>query len=176
MPSFGVGTDPQKIKAAADQGYFIMKLKTAPPAHKEMIEKISHFFRLFIKPLDITKPYIPGMEKYLIILMPMNGMTKRYAFRFLDHARKIGAFDQIAAVEEPFGERNEMFVGDMGVTIAADESAHTVEDAAKRIEQGYGAIAVKAIAKTLSMTMKITQLAHEKNICFVRTLLSILSW
>lgn len=66
----------------------------------------------------------------------------------MDHARKIGAFDQIAAVEEPFGERNEMFVGDMGVTIAADESAHTVEDAAKRIEQGYGAIAVKAIAKT----------------------------
>lgn len=35
MPSFSVGTDPQKIKAAADQGYFIMKLKPAPPAHKK---------------------------------------------------------------------------------------------------------------------------------------------
>ena len=87
--------------------------------------------------------------------------------RFLDHAKKIGAFDQIAVIEEPFGERNEMYVGDMGVTIAADESAHTVEDAAKRIEQGYTAIAVKAIAKTLSMTMKITQLAYEKKVpCF----------
>jgi hypothetical protein len=42
-----------------------------------------------------------------------------------------------------------------------------VEDAAKRIEQGYSAIAVKAIAKTLSMTMRITQLAHEKKVpCF----------
>ena len=60
-----------------------------------------------------------------------------------------------------------MYVGDMGVTIAADESAHTVEDAAQRIEQGYKAIAVKAIAKTLSMTMRVTQLAYEKNIpCF----------
>ncbi len=87
--------------------------------------------------------------------------------RFLDHAKKIGAFDQIAVVEEPFGERNDMYVGDMGVTIAADESAHTAEDAAKRIEQGYTAIAVKAVAKTLSMTMRITQLAYEKKIpCF----------
>src|SRR5690606_6939446 len=87
--------------------------------------------------------------------------------RFLDHAKKIGAFDQIAIIEEPFGERNNRHVGDIGVTIAADESAHTVEDAAERIEQGYGAIAVKAVAKTLSMTMRITQLAHEKNIpCF----------
>lgn len=60
-----------------------------------------------------------------------------------------------------------MYVGDIGVTIAADESAHTLEDAAQRIEQGYGAIAVKAIAKTLSMTMRITQLAYEKKIpCF----------
>ena len=32
---------------------------------------------------------------------------------------------------------------------------------------GYGAIALKAIAKTLSMTMKIAQLAYEKEIpCF----------
>jgi L-alanine-DL-glutamate epimerase-like enolase superfamily enzyme len=92
---------------------------------------------------------------------------KETLLRFLDHAKKIGAFDQIAVVEEPFGERNDVHVGDMGVTIAADESAHTVEDAAKRIEQGYGAIAVKAIAKTLSMTMKITQLAYEKKVpCF----------
>jgi L-alanine-DL-glutamate epimerase-like enolase superfamily enzyme len=87
--------------------------------------------------------------------------------RFLDHAKKIGAFEQIAVVEEPFGERNDVYVGDLGVTIAADESAHTVADAAKRIEQGYSAIAVKAIAKTLSETMRITQLAHEKKVtCF----------
>ena len=51
--------------------------------------------------------------------------------------------------------------------VAADESAHTAEDALRRIEQGYGAIAVKAIAKTLSMTMKIAQVAFEKSIpCF----------
>src|SRR5690606_8823875 len=87
--------------------------------------------------------------------------------RFLDHAKKIGAFDQIAVVEEPFEENNEVYVGDMGVIIGADESAHTVEDAAKRIEQGYGAIVLKGIAKTLSMTLKIAKLAAEKKVpCF----------
>lgn len=70
-------------------------------------------------------------------------------------------------IEEPFGEANETFVGDLGVRIAADESAHTVADALARIEQGYSAIAVKAIAKTMSMTMKIVQAAYERNVpCF----------
>jgi len=92
---------------------------------------------------------------------------KETLLRLLDHARKIGAFDQIAVIEEPFPEELEEDVGDIGVRIAADESAHTDEDAAKRIEMGYQAVALKAIAKTLSMTMKIAQLAHEHNVpCF----------
>jgi len=87
--------------------------------------------------------------------------------RFLDHAKKIGAFDQIALIEEPFAENNEVHVSDLSVTIAADESAHTVEDAARRIEQGYKAIVLKCIAKTLSMTLKIAKLAYEKQVpCF----------
>jgi len=169
MPSFGVGTKIEKIKAAADEGYFIMKLKTGSPGtQKEMLSKdiefmsavhaaIGHYETPYTKSGKIPY-YFDANERY---------DEKDTLSRFLDHAKKIGAFDQIAVVEEPFGEKNEMYVGDMGVTIAADESAHTVEDAAKRIEQGYKAIAVKAIAKTLSMTMKITQLAWEKKIsCF----------
>lgn len=169
MPSFSVGADVKKIKAAADEGYFIMKLKTGSlGTQKEMLEKdmafltavhaaIGHFETPYTKSGKIPY-YFDANERY---------DEKDTLLRFLDHAKKIGAFDQIAVIEEPFGERNDVYVGDMGVTIAADESAHTVDDAAKRIEQGYKAIAVKAIAKTLSMTMRITQLAHEKNIpCF----------
>jgi L-alanine-DL-glutamate epimerase-like enolase superfamily enzyme len=169
MPSFSVGADVKKIKAAADEGYFIMKLKTGSPGtQKEMLEKdmafltavhtaIGHYETPYTKSGKIPY-YFDANERY---------DDKETLMRFLDHAKKIGAFDQIAVIEEPFGERNDVYVGDLGVTIAADESAHTVEDAAKRIEQGYTAIAVKAIAKTLSMTMRITQLAHEKKIpCF----------
>ena len=81
--------------------------------------------------------------------------------------KKSALLTRLHVIEEPFAENNEVYVGDMGVTIAADESAHTVEDAARRIEQGYKAIVLKGIAKTLSMTLKIAQLAYEKKIpCF----------
>jgi len=169
MPAFSVGAKVESIKAAADAGYFIMKLKTGSAGtQKEMLEKdiafltavhaaIGHYETPYTKNGKIPY-YFDANERY---------DEKDTLLRFLDHAKKIGAFDQIAVIEEPFGERNNMYVGDIGITIAADESAHTVEDAAKRIEQGYKAIAVKAIAKTLSMTIKIAQLAYEKNIsCF----------
>ena len=169
MPSFSVGADVKKIKDFADQGYFIMKLKIGSSGtQNEMLEKdiafltavhnaIGHYETPYTKTGKIPY-YFDANERY---------DKKETLQRFLDHAKKIGAFEQIAVMEEPFGERNSVYVGDMGVTVAADESAHTVEDAAIRIEQGYAAIAVKAIAKTLSMTMKICQLAHEKKIpCF----------
>src|SRR5699024_2770764 len=92
---------------------------------------------------------------------------KETLLQLLDHAKKIGAFDQLAVIEEPLPEHNNEYVGDVGVRVAADERAHTLEDAEHCIELGYSAFAVKAIAKTLSMTMKITQLAYEHQIpCF----------
>lgn len=56
---------------------------------------------------------------------------------------------------------------DIPVRLAADESAHTDKDALERIEMGYTAIALKAIAKTLSMTMKIANVAKQHDVpCF----------
>ncbi|WP_149243410.1 mandelate racemase/muconate lactonizing enzyme family protein [Dyadobacter sp. 32] len=169
IPSFSVGTSAEKIKNAADEGYFIMKLKTgAPGTQPEMLAKDMAFLTAVHKAIGHYKtPYtLNGKIPYYF---DANGRyeKKETLLRFLDHAKKIGAFDQLAVIEEPFDESNEEYVGDMGVRVASDESAHTVEDAAKRIEMGYSAIAVKAIAKTLSMTMKITQLAYEKKVpCF----------
>jgi len=169
IPSFSVGTSPERIKAAADAGYFIMKIKTgAAGTQAEMLEKDMAFLTALHKAIGhYETPYTQNGK--IPYYLDVNGRyeSKETLLRFLDHARKIGAFGQIALIEEPFVEENEAFVGDLGVRIAADESAHTVEDAARRIELGYRAIAVKAIAKTLSMTMKIAQYAHEKNVpCF----------
>ncbi|GAB3247554.1 hypothetical protein GCM10027347_03240 [Larkinella harenae] len=169
IPSFSVGTTAERIKTAADEGYFIMKLKTGSAGTQaEMIEKDIAFLTAVHKAIGhYETPYTKSGK--IPYYFDANGRyeKKETLLRFLDHAKKIGAFDQIAVIEEPFEENNDVFVGDLGVRVAADESAHTVEDAARRIEQGYSAIAVKAIAKTLSMTMKITQLAYEKKIpCF----------
>nr|WP_244820524.1 mandelate racemase/muconate lactonizing enzyme family protein [Dyadobacter pollutisoli] len=169
IPSFAVGTAPDRIKQAADEGYFIMKLKTGSAGtQQEMIEKDIAFLTAVHKAVGhYETPYTKNGK--IPYYFDPNGRyeKKETLLRFIDHAKKIGALDQIAVIEEPFAESNETFVGDLGVCIAADESAHTVEDAAHRIELGYSAIVVKAIAKTMSMTMKITQMAYEKKIpCF----------
>jgi L-alanine-DL-glutamate epimerase-like enolase superfamily enzyme len=93
--------------------------------------------------------------------------NKDTLLRLLDHARAIGAFDQIALLEEPFPEELEIDIGDIPVRVAADESAHTDADALRRIQMGYKAIALKPIAKTFSMSLKIARLAHEHGVpCF----------
>ncbi len=55
-------------------------------------------------------------------------------------------------------------VQDTGLRIGADESVHNEADALKRLEQGYTAMVLKGIAKTLSMSMKIAKLAHDRNV------------
>lgn len=169
IPSFSVGTNVEDLRKAAEQGYFIMKLKTgAPGTQKEMLEKDMAFLSAVHKAIGhFETPYTTDGKIPYYFDANERYDEKDTLMRLLDHAKKIGAFDQIAVIEEPFGERNEVYVGDLGVRVAADESAHTVEDAAARIEQGYSAIAVKAIAKTMSMTMKVAQLAYEKKVpCF----------
>ena len=92
---------------------------------------------------------------------------KETFLRLLDHAKNIGAYDQLAVIEEPFPEHAEIDVHDVEIRLAADESAHTDKDALERIEMGYKAIALKSIAKTMSMTMKIAQLAYDHKVpCF----------
>lgn len=84
--------------------------------------------------------------------------------QLLEHARKIGAFDRISLLEEPFPEESKIKVGGLGVRVAADESAHCVADVRERIDLGYGAIALKPIAKTLSMSLRIATVAEEAGI------------
>jgi L-alanine-DL-glutamate epimerase-like enolase superfamily enzyme len=92
---------------------------------------------------------------------------KETLLKLIDHLKKIGAFEQTVIIEEPFPEEVEIDVSDIPLRIAADESAHTDKDTLARIQMGYKAIALKAIAKTLSMTMKMANTAWEHNIpCF----------
>tara|TARA_R110002111_G_scaffold78380_3_gene124313 strand:- start:243 stop:1250 length:1008 start_codon:yes stop_codon:yes gene_type:complete len=166
IPSFPVGTAIEKIKAAADEGYFILKLKTGSKGtQKEMLAQDLEFLSNVHKAIGhYETPHTKdGKIHYYIDANGRYGSMETL-LRFLDHAKKIGAFDQIAVIEEPLGQKDESYVGDVGVTIAADESAHTVQDAMDRVEQGYGTIVVKAIAKTLSMTLKIVQACHERKV------------
>lgn len=169
IPLMAYSIPIDEIKAATDQGYFFMKIKIGQPGTQaEMLEKDMARLTSIHKAIGNVKTSYTKNGR-LPYYFDANGRyeSKESLLRLLDHAKKIGAFDQIAIIEEPFPEELEIDVHDIPVRLAADESAHTVEDAIMRIEMGYKAIALKAIAKTLSMTMKIAQAAYEKNIpCF----------
>jgi L-alanine-DL-glutamate epimerase-like enolase superfamily enzyme len=158
-----------EIRAAADQGFFFMKIKIGQPGtQEEMLEKDkARLSEIHAAIGALETPHTK--DGRLPYYFDANGRyeSKDALLRLLDHARKIGAFERIAVVEEPFPEELEAEVGDLGVRVAADESAHTDEDAARRIDLGYGAIALKPIAKTLSMSLRIARIAHERGVpCF----------
>ncbi len=169
IPLMAYAIPIEEMEEAASQGYFFMKIKIGQPgSQKEMLEKDKQRLTAIHKAIGHIETPHTGDGK-LPYYFDANGRyeNKETLMQLLEHAKKIGAFGQIAIIEEPFPEHYEADVSDLPIRIAADESAHTDKDAKKRIEMGYKAIALKAIAKTLSMTMKIAQLAHENNVpCF----------
>jgi L-alanine-DL-glutamate epimerase-like enolase superfamily enzyme len=169
IPLMAYNIPMEEIKSAVDSGYFFMKIKIGQPGtQEEMLEKDKERLTAIHNAIGQARTSYTRNGR-LPYYFDANGRyeKKETLLKLLDHAKKIGAFDQISIIEEPFPEEAEIDIHDIPVRIAADESAHTDADAIKRIEMGYKAIALKAIAKTLSMTMKIAQAAYERNIpCF----------
>lgn len=169
IPAFGYDAPLGAIEEAARAGYYFMKIKIGQPGTQaEMLAKDKERLTAIHGVLgDMRTPYTESGK--IPYYLDANGRyaTKNTLHRLLDHADQIGALDQIVIVEEPFREGFEGDVSGLPVRIAADESAHTGEGTRRVIQQGYEAIALKPIAKTLSMTMKIAQVAREHDIpCF----------
>ncbi len=169
VPSMAYTIPIQEMKDAMDEGYFILKIKLGMPGtQQEMLDKDKARLTDIHQAIGNTKTTHTKNGK-IPYYLDANGRyeNKETLLKFLDHADKIGALEQVIIFEEPFPEEVKVDVSGVGVVVAADESAHTDADAIERIELGYKGIALKAIAKTLSMTMKIAQAAHERNIpCF----------
>jgi L-alanine-DL-glutamate epimerase-like enolase superfamily enzyme len=169
IPLMAYSVPVEEIRAAVDQGFFFIKIKIGQPGtEKEMLEKDMARLTEIHKAIGNTHTSFTENGK-LPYYFDANGRYENMdsLMRLLDHARKIGAFDQIAIIEEPFAEHLELDVHDIPVRIAADERVHTVQDVIKCIQMGYRAVALKAIAKTLSMTLKIARIAHEQSVpCF----------
>lgn len=169
IPLMAYSIPVDEIKKAVEDGYFFLKIKIGQPGtQEEMLEKDKNRIEDIHKTIGNygTSHTKDGRIPYYF---DANGRyeNKETLKKLLDHTDKIGALKQIAIIEEPFPEEYKVDVSDLGIRIAADESAHTDKDAEERIQMGYKAIAVKAIAKTLSMTLKIIKAAHEKGVpCF----------
>ena len=169
IPLFSYKVPPAEIKAAVASGSFFMKIKIGQPGtQEEMLEKDkARVAEIHAALKGCRTPYTKSGK--LPYYFDANGRyeKKETLLRFIDHLKAIGAYEQVALVEEPFDEHADIDVHDIPLRLAADESAHTVKDALTRIEMGYTAMALKPIAKTMSMSMKIAQAAFERRIpCF----------
>lgn len=166
VPSISYSTSESEISNLGKEGNYVVKIKIGSPgSQKEMLEKDIARMDVIHRSLSNVKAR-NSPDGRILYYLDANGryQEKETLLRYLDHCKKIGAFERILIVEEPFPEGLKEDVSDIDVKLAADESAHTDKDALERIEMGYSVIALKPIAKTLSMTMKIIKITQERNI------------
>jgi len=90
--------------------------------------------------------------------------TKNLLRRLLDRCRGVGAYSRIILVEEPLPPENEEDVSDLEVAIAADESVCSADELGRRVSCGYRAVALKPVAKTLSISLDMLREAHAAGI------------
>lgn len=173
IPLMSYKTSADEIRKAAEDGYFLMKIKIgSDPDGDNSLDKMLEWDKKRLEEIhnivkDMKTPYTDNGHYVYYLDANSRYDSKERLMNFLEYADKIGAYDRIVILEEPFCEESEFDVSDIGLNITADESAHSLDSAIKRIEQGYKAIAIKPIAKTVSESLLIINEAAKRNIpCF----------
>lgn len=173
VPLISYGVNETEIKELLDEGYYVLKIKIGsdPDGDGDLDKMVKWDCERFGQIHKIASEYtIENTESGKVLYyLDANGRydTKERLNKFLDYSEKIGAMESVIILEEPFPEECLMDVSDINAPITADESAHSDEHALERIELGYKIIALKPIAKTMSMSLKVARLAKEKGAkCF----------
>ncbi|TVY07235.1 enolase C-terminal domain-like protein [Paenibacillus cremeus] len=173
IPVVAYGMSAEDIRKLLDDGYFLLKLKIgSDPEQDGDPEKMLAWDckRLqLVHELAISYKTPYTESGHIAYYIDANGRydTKDRLLRLLDYADQIGALERILLLEEPFPEEQKMDVSDVPVRLAADESVHSVLDAIERMDLGYGAMALKPIAKTMSLSLQVAMAAKTRGVpCF----------
>ncbi len=173
IPLISYNVSLEEIRYLLDSGCFFLKIKIgSDPENDNDPEKMlrwdcKRLSEIHELAAQINTPYTESGN--VVYYLDANGRydTKERLLQLLEHAQNIGALDRIALLEEPFPEDVDIDVHDIPVRLAADESAHSEKDAARRIEMGYTAIALKPAGKTLTASLRTALIAHSKGVpCF----------
>ena len=174
IPLLSYDSTEEQIHALAKSGCFLFKIKIGsnPGGRNDMDEMLRWDIARMEQIHSILTRYDTpwtacGKPLYYI---DANG---RYDSRdrleaFLAGAADCGALERIVLLEEPFAENNQQSVRGLPVLIAADESAHCADDARRLMDEfGFTAMALKPIAKTLSVSLEVLEEAAKRNVpCF----------
>ena len=171
VPVVGYTLPMEKLDALIGAGAYVLKIKIGHPgSEQEMLEKDQAWLTQ-IHNLAKDRTTDRTESGHVHYYLDANGRYQEKASMaaLLEHAETIGALEHIVLIEEPFDESvNVDDVADLPARCAADESVHTVEDALRRAEQGYGAIAIKPAGKTMSLAFEMIRAAHDAGLeCFV---------
>jgi L-alanine-DL-glutamate epimerase-like enolase superfamily enzyme len=173
IPLMSYNVPIEDIVRAVKDGYFFLKIKIGSDPDKDGdLDKMLEWDKNHIKEIHERVKDIETLfteHGHIPYYFDANGRydSKDRLMKLLDYCKSIGALERIILMEEPFPEEYKVDVSDIPVRLTADESAHSDKDAQERIDMGYTAIALKPIAKTMSMSLKIAKLCHEKNVpCF----------
>lgn len=173
IPLIGYAAGLSDIESLVDAGSFCLKIKIgANPEGDDDRQKMLEHDKLRLSQIHalLKDRHCAHTDNgHILYYLDANGRydSKERLLRLLEHADQIGALDRIVLLEEPFAQTFEADVSDIPVRMAADESAHTDRDVRDRIEMGYRAIALKPIAKTVSMTFDMLTVCARQGIpCF----------
>jgi hypothetical protein len=173
VPVVGYGMSVEAIVSLVRAGYFVLKIKLGADPNRDGSQDAmlaADEARLLAVHTAVRNMDAPGSPTgrvlyYLDANQRYDGMDR--IRRLLDFAGHIGALERVIVLEEPFPEEMTEDVSGLPVRVAADESAATDGDARARMDLGYSAIALKPVAKTMTMTFRIAAAAHERGVpCF----------
>ena len=173
IPLITYDTPLEEVRGLAVSGCSIFKIKIgSDPGKNGDAQKMLEWDMARLREIhsvlrEYTTPYVSTGR--LAYYLDANGRydTPDRVLRLLDFADSIGALNQVVLLEEPFPENSGIDVSSLPVAVAADESAHTDTDVEALAGLGYRAVALKPIAKTMSMSFKIAAAAARQGIpCF----------
>ena len=171
IPLVSYAVDEDGLKSLLDSGTGLLKIKIGKSCgegltHSEDMKTMLEWDKERLSRIhNIAKNYKTPLSKsgniryYLDANGRYDNLDRLEAL--LCHADKIDALDSIELIEEPFAPENEIFVGNLPVTVNADESAHSLADVEKRLSLGYKAVALKPIAKTMSVSFDMAAAIHK---------------
>lgn len=172
-PVVSYGMTETDVETLLAEGYFVLKIKLGSDPNQDgdpekMLEWDIHRLKEIHRIAGHRDCTYTANEK-IAYYLDINGRygSKELLWRLVDAAEQMGALAHILLVEEPFPEHIHVDVSDIPVRVTGDESVHNEKDALARIQMGYGAFALKPVAKTMSMSLRVAKIASEHGIpCF----------
>ncbi len=173
IPLLSYGVGEEEIKSLLDNGVALLKIKIGNDdgGKRTKAEMLEWDKQRALQIHNIAKNYTTeySVSGKILYYFDANGRydSVERVRELLNFFQKEGFLEQVVLFEEPFPEEQKIDVSSLPVRIVGDESVHSLIDVEERIALGYKAIALKPIAKTLSETLKIVNLAYEKGVhCF----------